>query len=160
MDKDSSWSEKKHFIEDVGLLFEESGMPRMTGRIVGWLLICNPPHQSLPELAEILQASKASISTMTRLLIQMGLIERVGLPGHRRDHYRLKPDAFYSIFQHNLEEIKSGLQLAERAMTLVGNQPAELKHRVRQVHELYAFFDREYPALLERWEKERKKFAK
>ena len=160
MEKDGSWSEKKHFVEDAGLLFEQSGMPRMAGRIVGWLLICNPPHQSLLEMAEILEASNASISTMTRLLVQMGLVERVGLPGHRRDHYRLKPGAFDSVMQQHLQEVTAGLQLMERGLTLIGNQPAELKHRLKEAHELYAFFDREYPLLLERWEKERKKLAR
>jgi DNA-binding transcriptional regulator GbsR (MarR family) len=160
MDKDGSWSEKKHFVEDVGLLFEQGGMPRMAGRIVGWLLICNPPHQSLLELAEILEASNASISTMTRLLIQMGLVERVGLPGHRRDHFRIKSGAFESLMYQNLQEIKTGLQLVERGLELVANQPQEIKHRLKEARELYAFFDREYPVLLERWEKERKKLAR
>ncbi len=159
MEKDGSWSEKKHFIEDVGLLFEQGGMPRMAGRIVGWLLICNPPHQSLLEIAQILEASNASISTMTRLLIQMGLVERVGLPGHRRDHYRIKTGAFDTIMHQSLQEIKTGLQLAERGLELVANQPTEMKQRLKEVRELYSFFDREYPVLLERWEKERKKLA-
>ena len=157
MDKDGSWSEKKHFVEDAGLLFEQGGMPRMAGRIIGWLLICNPPHQSLPELAEILGASKASISTMTRLLLQMGLVERVGLPGLRRDHYRVKPGAFDNVMQQHLHEVNAGLQLAERGLELVASQPPELKQRLKEVRELYAFFGREYPLLLERWEKERKK---
>jgi DNA-binding transcriptional regulator GbsR (MarR family) len=159
MDKDGSWSEKKHFVEDAGLLFEQGGMPRMAGRIIGWLLICNPPHQSLPELGEILGASKASISTMTRLLLQMGLIERVGLPGHRRDHFRIKPGAFDTLMENHLEEIKNGLQLVERGLTLVASQPPDLKQRLKEARELYAFFDREYPVLLERWEKERKKLT-
>ncbi len=159
MEKDGSWSEKKHFVEDVGLFFEQGGMPRMAGRIVGWLLICNPPHQSLLEMAQILEASNASISTMTRLLIQMGLVERVGLPGHRRDHYRLKPGAFDTVMHQHLQEVKTGLQLAERGLELVANQPPDMKLRLKEVRELYTFFDREYPALLERWEKERKKLA-
>ncbi len=65
----------------LALFFEEMGFPRMAGRILGWLLICDPPEQSAGQLAGVLQASKGSLSTMTRLLIQMGLVERVGLPG-------------------------------------------------------------------------------
>ncbi|HEX7974611.1 MAG TPA: MarR family transcriptional regulator, partial [Anaerolineales bacterium] len=79
---------KQHFVEEVALVFEEIGIARMAGRILGWLLISNPPHQSADELAEALQASKGSISTMTRLLIQADLIERIGLPGERRDYFR------------------------------------------------------------------------
>ena len=31
--------EEKSFIEEVGIGFEETGLPRMTGRLFGWLLI-------------------------------------------------------------------------------------------------------------------------
>ena len=72
---DEQQVEEKHFVEEVGLFFEQSGMPRMAGRILGWLLISDPSHQTTSELAEVLLASKGSISTMTRLLIRIGLIE-------------------------------------------------------------------------------------
>lgn len=31
--------EEKHFMEDIGLFFEQMGLPRMAGRILGVLLI-------------------------------------------------------------------------------------------------------------------------
>jgi DNA-binding transcriptional regulator GbsR (MarR family) len=157
VDKDGSWFEKKHFIEDVGLLFEQSGQPRMSGRIIGWLLICDPPHQSTSELAQVLGASKASLSTMTRLLLQVGLIERVGVPGHRRDHYRIKPGAWSEMMQQHLDEIKAARQLADRGLELLEGKPAELKQRLKEVREMYTFFEEAYPTLLERWERELKK---
>ena len=87
MEREQLRFEEKHFIEDFGLLFEESGHPRMAGRILGCLLISDQPYLSSTEISEILQASKGSLSTMTRFLLQMGLIERVGLAGHRRDYF-------------------------------------------------------------------------
>ena len=69
--------EKRHFIEDISLYFEQMGLPRMAGRVLGVLLIAEPPQQSLNDLCEMLQASKSSVSTTTRLLIEMGLIDRV-----------------------------------------------------------------------------------
>ncbi|HUM37248.1 MAG TPA: MarR family transcriptional regulator, partial [Anaerolineae bacterium] len=60
--------EKRHFIEDISLYFEQMGIPRMAGRILGVLLISNPPEQSIMDLCETLQASKSAISTSTRLL--------------------------------------------------------------------------------------------
>jgi DNA-binding transcriptional regulator GbsR (MarR family) len=160
MDKDGSGNldpEALQFIEDVGLLLERSGHPRMAGRILGWLLICEPPHQSIDELAEVLDASKASISTMTRLLIQMGLLERVGLPGERRDYFRIKPGAWSELMREMMEEIVMARQLAERGLALLNGKPAELKQRLKEARAMYAFFEEEYPALLERWEREWKK---
>ena len=83
--------EERRFVEDFSLYFEQMGYPRSAGRILGWLLICDPPVQSTGELADALGASKGSRSTMTRLLIQVGLIERAGMPGRRRDYSRIKP---------------------------------------------------------------------
>ena len=60
----------------------------MAGRILGHLLVCDPAHQTAEELARAIQFSRASVSTMTRLLIQSGLVERLVLPGHRRDRFR------------------------------------------------------------------------
>ncbi len=157
MDKDGSWFEKKHFIEDVGLLFEQVGHPRMAGRIMGWLLICDPPQQSTTDLAQMLAASKASISTMTRLLVQMNLIERVGVPGHRLDHYRIKAGAWTELMRQTFDEIVAGRQLAERGLELLQGKSAETKQRLKEIHDLYAFFEKEFPVLLERWEKEWKK---
>ena len=39
--------EEKHFVEDISLYFEQMGLPRMAGRVLGVLLICDPPAQSL-----------------------------------------------------------------------------------------------------------------
>ena len=51
--------EEKHFIEDISRFFEEMGLPRMAGRILGVLLIADPPEQSINDLCEVLQASKS-----------------------------------------------------------------------------------------------------
>jgi DNA-binding transcriptional regulator GbsR (MarR family) len=77
--------EEMHFIEDIGLFFEQMGMPRMAGRILGVLLISDPPAQSITEISEKLKASKSSVSIMARLLVENGLIERVASPVPRRD---------------------------------------------------------------------------
>ena len=89
MNNEQAQGEERNFVEEVGLFFEQTGMPRMAGRILGWLLISDPPHQSTDELAGGLIASKGSISTNTRLLIQIGLIERLSLPGVRHDYFRI-----------------------------------------------------------------------
>ena len=36
-------AEEKHFVEEVGIFFERTGMPRMAGRILGWLVISARP---------------------------------------------------------------------------------------------------------------------
>ena len=149
--------EKQHFVEEVGIVFEQTGMARMAGRIFGWLLISDPPHQSTTELAEVLMASKGSISTMTRLLIQIGLIERISLPGHRRDYFRIKPDAPHQLLKDSLDQTTAFRQLMERGLELMAGKTSFNHKRLGEMRDMYVFFEREFPVLLERWEQQRKK---
>jgi len=155
---DDQHAEEKHFVEDVGIVFEQTGLPRMAGRIFGWLLISDPPHQSTSELAEALMASKGSISTITRLLIQIGLIERLSLPGVRHDYFRLRPDAWQYMIKHGLEdEIKMVRQLAEHGLELLADKTPLTRKWLEEIRNVYTFLEQEFPTLLERWEQKRKK---
>ena len=85
--------EEAEFVDRVGLFLEMLGGSRTMGRVYGWLLICDPPQQSLSELAEALSVSKASVSTVARQLQDGGMIER--LPSStRQHHYRVTPGGF------------------------------------------------------------------
>ena len=152
-------AEQQHFVEEIGLFFEENGLPRMAGRILGWLLICDPPSQTSSQLAEGLQASKGSISTMTRMLIQFGLIERVGLPGERRAYFRIKPGAWGQVLRGRMAQITAMRQLADRGLDLLDGATPERKQRLEEMRDLYAFFEREFPIMLEHWEAERRRNA-
>jgi len=146
--------EKAHFIEEVGLMFELVGLPRMAGRILGWLLISEPVQQSSSHLAEVLQASKGSISTTTRLLIQIGLIERVSLPGDRRDYFQIKPHAWSQMTEQRISQISAFRKLAERGLDLLKDTPPPLQKRLQEMRDIHAFLERELPLLHQRWEAE------
>ena len=150
---DNLQNEVKNFVEEVGIVFEQTGLPRMSGRIFGWLLISDPPYQSPAELAEALIASKGSISTTTRLLIQIGLIERFTLPGVRHDYFRIRPDAWHHTVRRGLEdEIKMFRQLAEHGLELLADKTPLTRKWLEEMHDIYAFLEQEFPALLERCE--------
>ncbi len=150
-------AEEKHFVEDVGIAFEQTGLPRSAGRIFGWLLISNPSRQSTSELAEALMASRGSISSMTRLLIQMGTIERISLTGVRHGYFHLRPDAWQHMIKHGLEdEIKMFRQLAEHGLELLADKNPLTRKELEEMRDIYTFFEREFPALVERWEQDRK----
>ena len=150
--------EEKNFVEEVGVVFEQTGLPRMAGRIFGWLLIADPPYQSPAELAEVLMASKGSISTMTRMLIQIELVERFVIPGVRHDYFRLRPDALQRTIRHGLEdEVKMFRQLAEQGLELMKNEASVRQQWLEEMRDRYAFLEKEFPALIERWELEQEK---
>jgi DNA-binding transcriptional regulator GbsR (MarR family) len=143
------------YVEQVALAFEQQGMFRMAGRVIGWLLVCDPPEQSFGQLTEVLQASKGSISAATRFLVPAGIVERISKPGDRRDYFRVRPDAWAdlarrqsSLYGDFAKVIEEGLRVLERA-------PPERRQRLQDMHDFYVWLDHEMPAMWERWERER-----
>jgi len=147
--------EEMHFIEDIGLYFERMGMPRMAGRILGALLISDPPAQSITDISQKLNASKSSISIMARLLIEQGLIERVASPIPRRDYYRFKPGGWILYMQQWLA-LMSGLhRIAERGLNIMEGKSPEVRERLLEAHDLFSFMEEHFPTLLENLEQNR-----
>ena len=148
-------TEEQQYIEKVGRYFEQLGFPRMGGRIFGWLLISASPQASMAELMDALQASKSSISSMTRLLIQVDLIEAVSVFGERRDYFRIRSDAWTNALKDRLAQAIAFRQLADEGLAVLADAAPQRKQRLQEMRLMYAFLEREIPALLDRWEKER-----
>ncbi len=82
---------ERDFVEAMARHFEAEGVPRIGGRIFGFLLLQDKPC-SLDDLAAQLEISKASASTNARLLEQWALIGPTSVPGDRRDYYEAAAD--------------------------------------------------------------------
>lgn len=141
----------KHFIEELGVLMEETGGQRIMGRIMGYLLICVPEHQSSAQLAEALESSRGAISTATRSLAAAGIVQRVNFPGDRASYFRIKADAMQTFFQTEIARFAMWREIMERGLAITEGDPPEHRRRMQDFHGLFAFLESEFPALLERW---------
>jgi hypothetical protein len=148
-------TDQQRFIEEFGLFVEGIGLPRMAGRILAWLLICDPPDQTMHDLTTALQASKSSISTMTRLLIQFRMVERVSLPGERRDYYRVPADFWERWLEDSVNKIAQFRKMAARGLALLDGQPPERRRRLQAMHDVYLLLEEAYPRLVEQWKQQR-----
>lgn len=146
---------RERYVEEFGLLFEGFGVPRMVGRVLGALLLADPPEMSAEELAGALRASRGSISTATRMLVQIGLVERVGKPGERRDYFRNKPGAWHELTRRRLAQITVFREMAERGLSVLeaeGRAAPEVRLGLEEMRDFYAYCERELPGIFERWE--------
>lgn len=150
---------RSSYAEDFGLLFEGFGMPRMVGRVLGVLLTSVERELSAEELAEALQASRGSISSATRALVQMGLVQRRTRRGERRDYFQIKPGAWDELMRRELETLARFRQMAERGLDIVNSDGVDAQSNLEEMREFYAYWERELPAVLERWEEYKKKEA-
>lgn len=145
---------RERYVEEFGLMFGQFGLPRMLGRVLGALMISDPPERSAEELAEVLGASRGSISSATRSLIQMGLVQRWSRPGERRDYFRVKPGAWHEIMRRELESLAGFRKMAQRGLDLLDSEDPAARRPLVEMRDFYTYWEREMPAVLERWERE------
>mgnify|MGYP000879539901 CR=1 FL=1 len=147
--------EKKHFVEDISLYLEQTGIPRMAGRILGVLLVADPPEQSIDDLCERLQASKSSVSTNARLLSEMGLIERVPSPIPRRVCFRFPPGGWVTLMLVYWRMMSALHQTAEQGLALLEDEDLTLRARLQEAHDMFSLIEEVLPSLLKRIEEQR-----
>ncbi len=146
----------EQYIEEFGLYFERIGLTRMMGRIIGYLLVSDPPQQSMQEIGEALQASKSSISTALKPLVSLRLIDQISIPGERRDYYRANSDMWIRSFRARLHQLTELRELAERGLDLMADEAPQRRQRLEIMHATNEFLEREFPKLLDQWEAEKK----
>jgi hypothetical protein len=138
------------FVDRMGDLFDQIGHPRIAGKLFGYLLICDPPEQNAAQIREAVGASAGSVNTTLRLLQGVGFVERRGEPGSRRLWYRIAPGAFARVLTIRMQLVSQLRAMAEMGLAEVGQHSARAS-RLREMRDCYAFFEQDFPALLERY---------
>lgn len=149
---------QRQFVEEMGLMVEQTAMPRMAGRLLGWLLICDPPEQTAAQIMDALGASAGSVSTMTRLLDRAGFLERVAVVGSRRKHFRIQADAWSRVMQQRMQLVRTCRTLAQRGLEVVSQEPGA-QQRLVEMRDYYAYMEDRLPALFEAWDRMRRRKA-
>ena len=148
-------AESRQFIEDMGDLMDEHGLPHMAGRVIGALLICPELRMSHDELVNELQASKGSISMSTQLLVRLGILDRVSLPGHRRRYYRIRENLWEDLFLNRSDHIRRHVDLVLKGLDLLRDEPIERKRLLIEMQAFSDFLRVELPGISERWAAQR-----
>jgi DNA-binding transcriptional regulator GbsR (MarR family) len=150
----SEAAELQEAAEELALILGNHGMQRMTARVLAALLFTEQPTMTMGELADRLQASSGAISGAIKMLTSVGLVERAPAPASRRDHYRLRDDA-WAIQYTNQNEVISAIQVAAEAGVAITEHYPEAQRRLTQMRDFHAFLLKEIPALLDRWHQRR-----
>jgi DNA-binding transcriptional ArsR family regulator len=138
---------RAEFVEQFGVVGHGMGLPRTMTRLLGWLVICEPPHQSAQQFQAALQLSAGSVSTGLGELARAGLVERVSFPGDRHTYFRIKADGWQQLLAARVRVLAEIRDIADRALTAAGG---EGDRRLREFRDFYASFDRLMTEVLER----------
>ena len=125
------------FIERVGSLADASGLPPSHMQVFAWLVVCDPPHQSVEQMREALGLSVGALSMATTALISTGLVERIARPGERRLYYRFRPGGWERMLRARLEGAARMRVIADDALARAPEPPV----RLSEMRDMYAWFE-------------------
>lgn len=123
------------FIERNAIQAETSGLPRIAGRLIGIFLLDGGPI-SFAQLAERMQASRASVSTNTRLLERLGIIERVAMRGERQDFFSLRANPFSIVLEQSIADCLRFSEYVDELL-LASPLPADASARLLQAQDFH-----------------------
>ncbi|MFG3022695.1 GbsR/MarR family transcriptional regulator [Streptomyces sp. NPDC048254] len=151
---DTEAADNSQLIEDFGLRIGGAmGWPPMAGRLAG-ILMLSPAPMTLSQLQQALGASKGSASEMTRLLMTNGTVDRVKMPGVRQAVYEWRDDAWGGCLQHQLDQTKQLLELAETAQERGSRLPRIQQTRLREMGAYYGFMVQQLQRLLDEYRRQ------
>ncbi len=149
-------TDMQQFVEEVAMTCEQIfGFPRMAGRIWAVLLISDKEYFSSEELMEQIGASRGTVSTMSRMLETIGLINRVTIQGDRKHYYRAADSQ--GLIHAEIGSIQIFIKLMERGLKIVDSENSTPRARLEEIRDLMNFFSVEYASLLERWYNQKEK---
>lgn len=139
------------FADHVGRFYARHyGFPPMAGRLLGYLLVSDPPQQTIDQLSEALLASRSAITGAVKLLESYDLARRTRAVGERVDRVSLhtvarQPQHFDSTLHlEHAALFREGLALLTDASTA---RRAPLEEMVA----LAEFLAERLPALRDEW---------
>ena len=126
------------------------GFPPMVGRLLGYLAVCEPPDQSIAELAEALLASRSAISGALKNLEVTNVVRRSRAAGERMDRVWLDMSSPAATGMDITEYQELG-ELAREGLGVLTDAPPERRAVLLEMAAFADFLVEQMPRLREEW---------
>jgi DNA-binding MarR family transcriptional regulator len=143
------------FADRAGRFYaRQYGFPPVTGRLLGYLAVCDPPAQTIADLAEALRASRSAITGSVKQLESFRAVQRTRAAGDRVDRVSIDP-AGLEPKGFDPAEYQQQAALAREALSLLPGAPAERRAVLAEAAALNEFLAQRLPELLQEWRAKR-----
>jgi DNA-binding MarR family transcriptional regulator len=143
------------FADHMGRFFARRyAFPPMVGRVVGYLAVCDPPEQSIGELADTLLASRSAITNAVKALETMHQVRRTRTAGERMDRVRIdlgSPQAM-GLDATEYEELR---ELTREGLEVLRDAPAERRAVLLETAAFADFLIEHVARMRQEWEARR-----
>jgi DNA-binding MarR family transcriptional regulator len=139
------------FADHVGRFYaRQYAFPPMAGRLLGFLLVCDPPQQTIDELGEALLASRSAITGAVKLLEGYRLARRTRVAGERVDRVSLDPSSQQPQNFDSAIHVEHAALFRE-GLALLDDAPPERRAPLAEMIALAEFLSERLPVLRDEW---------
>lgn len=139
------------FADHMGRFYARRyGFPPMVGRLLGYLAVCDPPEQSIGELADALLASRSAIAGAVKVLEATHAIRRSRAAGERMDRVRIDLDSPQALGM-DISEYEELRELAQEGLQVVRDAPIERQAVLLGMSAFAEFLVERMPVLAQEW---------
>jgi len=130
------------------------GFPPMVGRVIGYLAVCDPPAQTIGELADALLASRSAITSALQMLETQHTIRRTRSAGERMDRVELDVSTPESMGM-DITEYEEMYELMQEGLQVVDDAPLERKAVLMEMVAFAEFVIEKVQAMQQEWDARR-----
>ncbi|MEV0790493.1 MarR family transcriptional regulator [Kribbella sp. NPDC050459] len=138
------------FVERFAGVLANSGVPTMSARVMGAMLVSPTGTMTAAELAESLKISQPAVSGAVRQLLQVSFISRERLPGSRKDHYRIREDVFAAILERRNLALSEWESTSRSGASLFG-EDSPVGRRLTEAADFFAFIHADMDQMIKNW---------
>ncbi len=143
------------FADHLGRFYAHRyAFPPMAGRVLGYLLVCDPRDQTIAELSEALLASRSAITGALTVLERIHAVRRSRAAGERSD--RVRTDLTSAEAQgFDISEYQELGDLAREGLEVLRDAPPERRAELLELAAFAEFLVEGTQALRREWEARR-----
>lgn len=145
------------FTDHVARFYSQQyGYPPVAGRLLGYLMVCEPIQQSIAEIADALLTSRSAITGAVKMLEAAHVVIRTRPAGSRADLISVRTED-WDRFGFDPAEYLELARLAREGLRLLETATPERRRALEDMASLGDFLAERMPSLYAEWLAHREK---
>jgi len=143
------------FADHMGRFYARRyGFPPMLGRLIGYLSVCDPPDQSINELADALLASRSAVAGAVKTAEAIRVLRRTRPAGERMDRVRIDLSSPHATGM-DVSEYEELREMAHEGLEVLRDASIERRAVLLEMAAFADFLVGEMPRLRQEWDARR-----
>lgn len=145
----------KDLIERIGVALERAEFQPATGRVLGYLMVSEPPRKTFEEIQNGLNMSKSAVSTALNTLQLKNLVKYSTKPGDRKRYFQADYNGWYSLIKEKFTNVLYIDKMFSSTLTQRSGKDIESDNDIQEIIDFLLFIQNEMKSAIAKWEQKR-----